>query len=135
MIRAVIDTNITVSALLFGGLPLTIVKAALAKKFTWVTSPFLIEESERVLSSNKFGLTSNEIKTLTLPIFSVAEIVIPQQSINIIPRCPADNHVLECAVEGKSNFIVTGDRRDLLVLEQFKGIGIITARKFLNQMA
>ena len=80
MIRAVVDTNITVSALLFGGLPFKIVQAALSKKFIRVTSPFLIEEAERVMSSDKFGLTAHEMKTLTSPIFSIAEIVIPTQS-------------------------------------------------------
>lgn len=87
MIRAVVDINITVSALLFGGLPLKVVQAALSKKFIWVTSPFLIEETERVMSSEKFGLIAQEMKTLTTPIFSIAEIVIPTQTINAIPRC------------------------------------------------
>ena len=132
MIRAVVDTNITVSALLFGGLPLKIVKAALSKKFIWVTSPFLIEEAERVLSSDKFGLSAHEMKTLTEPIFSMAEIVIPTMTINAIPRCPADNRVLECAVEGKCAFIVSGDRRDLLVLKKFQNVEIITARQFMD---
>ena len=132
MIRAVVDTNITVSALLFGGLPLKIVKAALSKKFIWVTSPFLIEEAERVLSSDKFGLSAHEMKTLTEPIFSIAEIVIPTMTINAIPRCPADNRVLECAVQGKCAFIVSGDRRDLLVLKKFQHVDIITARQFMD---
>jgi putative PIN family toxin of toxin-antitoxin system len=132
MIRAVVDTNITVSALLFGGLPLKIVKAALSKKFIWVTSPFLIEEAERVLSSDKFGLSAHEMKTLTEPIFSIAEIVIPSMTINAIPRCPADNRVLECAVEGKCTYIVSGDRRDLLVLKKFQYVEIITARQFMD---
>lgn len=134
MIRAVVDTNITVSALLFGGLPLKVVKAALSKKFIWVTSPFLIEETERVMSSEKFGITAHEMKTLTSPIFSIAEIVIPTQTINTIPRCPADNRVLECAIEGKCAFIVSGDRRDLLILKRFQHVDIITARQFIDRI-
>ncbi|MHB8744528.1 MAG: putative toxin-antitoxin system toxin component, PIN family [Sulfuricaulis sp.] len=56
MIRAVIDTNITVSGLLFGGLPLKIIHAALAKRLELVISPVLIDELERVLRSGKFSL-------------------------------------------------------------------------------
>jgi putative PIN family toxin of toxin-antitoxin system len=134
MIRAVVDTNITVSALLFGGLPLKVLRAALSQKFIWVTSPFLIEETERVLSSDKFGLAAQEMKALTSPIFSIAEVVIPSLSLNVVTRCPADNRVLECAVEGKCKFVVSGDRRDLLVLKKFQQIEIITARQFIDQI-
>jgi uncharacterized protein len=124
VLRAVIDTNITVSGLLFGGLPLKIIRAALARKFIWVTSPALMEETERVLRSNKFGLSEEEIQTLSAPVFGVAEIVVPVHPIQAIPRCPGDNRVLECAVEGKATLIVTGDRRDLLSLKEFRQIEI-----------
>lgn len=132
MIRAVVDTNVTVSGLLFGGLPLKVVRAAMSKSFVCVTSPYLIEEIERVMSSEKFGLTTQEMKNLTQPIFSISEVVIPLNTINAIPRCPADNRVLECAVEGRCNFIVSGDRRDLVSLKKFKNVEIITPRQFLE---
>jgi predicted nucleic acid-binding protein len=60
LIRAVIDTNITVSGFLFGGLPLGIINAALSHRFVWVTSPALMAETHRVLQSSKFGLSSGE---------------------------------------------------------------------------
>ncbi len=111
MIRAVIDTNITVSGLLFGGLPLKVIHAALARKYTWVTSPALINEVERVMRYKKFGLTNKEIQVLTQPIFAISEVVVPLETIDAIPRCPGDNRVLECAVEGNCDLIVTGDRQ------------------------
>jgi predicted nucleic acid-binding protein len=69
LIRAVVDTNVTVSGLLFGGIPLKVVHAALARRFTWVTSPVLIDEVERVMRYKKFGLTNHEVATLTQPLF------------------------------------------------------------------
>ena len=66
------------------------------------------------------------------PLFEVAEIVIPKKTINHIPRCSADNRVLECAIEGSCSIIVTGDRRDLLSLKKYHHIKIITARQFLD---
>ncbi len=134
MIRAVIDTNITVSGLLFGGLPLKIIHAALARRFEWVTSPVLINELERVLRSEKFALSDHEIQVLTTPIFGVAEIIVPEKTINAITRCPADNRVLECAIEGRCSVIVSGDRRDLLSLKRYHHVEIVTARQFFDRI-
>jgi putative PIN family toxin of toxin-antitoxin system len=99
-----------------------------------VTSPILIDEAERVMRSKKFGLTNQEVAVLTRPIFAIAEITIPVATINAIPRCPADNRVLECAVEGNCQVIVTGDRRDLLSLKSYHQVQIITARQFLDRL-
>ena len=106
MIRTVIDTNIVVSGLLFGGLPLKLIKAGVSGKFAWITSPFLIEEAERVMRSEKFGLTDREIRNLLAPILEVAEIVVPDEEIHAIKRCPA--------------------------LREFQGIQIIKVRDFMN---
>ena len=132
MTRAVIDTNISISGLLFGGLPLQVVEAALDRRFVWVTSPYLIEELEKALAHKKFGLTSHEIKSLTTPVFDIVEVVVPSTHIFQIKRCPGDNRVLECALDGDCDHIVTGDHRDLLSLKSFHGISILTARQFLE---
>ena len=129
-LRAVVDTNITVSGLLFGGLPLKIVKAGITRQFTWVISQPLMLELERVLSYKKFGLTQTEIKSATQPVFNAAEVIVPTSRFDVIDRCPGDNRVLECAVDGKCKVIATGDRRDLLSLEKFKSVEIITAKTF-----
>ena len=101
MIRAVIDTNIVVSGLLFGGLPYRVVRAAIDRKFTHVTSPPLMTEIEKVIRSKKFGLSHKEADFLLNPFFDRATIVVPTQEIDVIPRCPADNRVLECAIGRK----------------------------------
>jgi putative PIN family toxin of toxin-antitoxin system len=134
LIRAVIDTNITVSGLLFGGLPLKIIHAALARRFEWVTSPILMKELEQVLRSKKFALADHEIEVLMAPILRVAEIIVPEKTITTIARCPADNRVLECAVEGRCSVIVSGDRRDLLSLKRYLHVDIMTARQFLDRL-
>ena len=134
MIRAVIDTNVTVSGLLFGGIPFEIIHAALDRRFVWVTSPTLMEETRRVLQSRKFGLTHQEMRVLTKPLFEMAEIIIPEEKVSVISRCPADNRVLECAVEGYCSYIVSGDRHDLLSLIRYRDIEIIKARDFLERI-
>lgn len=134
MIRATIDTNVVVSGLLFGGIPLKILRAAFEQWFTWVTSPDLLSELESVLQLKKFSLSRAEIHDLTEPVMDAVEIVVPQKRLSVIKRCEADNRVLECAVEGQCEFIVTGDRRDLLSLREFHGIEIIEPRKFLSKL-
>jgi len=56
--------------------------------------------------------------------------VYPRKSLNIV-RDKKDNHVLECAVEGECEYIVSGDK-DLLVLKEFQGIKIVTPREFVR---
>jgi putative PIN family toxin of toxin-antitoxin system len=133
--RATIDTNVFVSGLLFGGLPLKILRAALEKKFILVTSPDLMNEIEKVLSSKKFELSAREISVLTRPLFDQAELIIPALKLSVIERCPADNRVLECAVEGKCDTIVSGDRRDLVSLKSFQEIVILTPRQFYEKLS
>jgi putative PIN family toxin of toxin-antitoxin system len=134
LIRAVVDTNITVSGLLFGGIPLEVIHAALSREYIWVTSPALMRETQKVLRSDKFGVTAEETQKLTQALWEVAEIIDPIHALEVIKRNPADNRVLECAAEGQCSLIVTGDRRDLLSLGRYRGIGIIKAREFLNRI-
>lgn len=134
MIRAVIDTNIAVSGLLFGGLPLKIIRAALARRFEWVTSPVLINELEQVLRSGKFALSAHEVQVLMTPILGITEIILPEETISVITRCPADNRVLECAIEGRCSVIVSGDRRDLLSLKRYQHVEIVMARQFFDRL-
>jgi len=134
LIRAVVDTNITVSGLLFGGIPLRVIHSAISHEFIWVTSPALIQEAQRVLRSDKFGVTAEEIQKLTRPLWEAAEIIDPIHPLDVIKRNTPDNRVLECASEGQCSLIVTGDRRDLLSLGRYRDIEIINAREFLNRI-
>ena len=68
-------------------------------------------------------------------LIEVAELVVPQRNISIIERSPADNRILECAVEGRAEFIVTGDKRDLGKLKTFEGIKIVSPSSFRSIFA
>lgn len=133
-IRAVLDTNVIVSGLLFGGVPKVIVDAALDRKFTAVSSMPLIKELQLVLSRPKFGLDEHLFRSLLEPYLDVVEIINPSSQVDEIKRCPADNRVLECAIDGESQYIVTGDQRDLVALKKFKGIPIITPKNFISRL-
>jgi predicted nucleic acid-binding protein len=61
----------------------------------------------------------------------VAEIVKPDMVLHVIQDDPDDNRVLECAVKGSADYIVTGDRH-LLRLGSYEAIAIVTVRQFLD---
>ena len=132
--RVVIDTNVAVSGLLFGGLPAQIISLALEKKISWCSSPELKAEMDRVLMKPKFGLSEQEYLGLTISVYDIIEWFNPVAKVDIIKRCPFDNRVLECALESSSKYIITGDRRDLVSLSEFQGIKILQPRTFLNNL-
>ncbi len=127
--KVVLDTNILISAFIFGGKPSQILSLVLTDKIQAFTSPVLIAEFFDVvnkklnLSAGELALTKNQIENKFL-------IVQPKNEIKI-SRDEDDNRVLEAAVEGGCNYIITGDK-DLLDLKNFKNIKIVTSDTFLS---
>ena len=64
-------------------------------------------------------------------IFSSAIIVFPQEKLNVVKEDSDDNRILECAVEGKVNYIISQDNH-LLKLREFQEIKILTPEEFLK---
>jgi len=129
-IRVCLDTNILVSALLFGGKPEEILDLAARKQINIISSPIILAELQQVLI-NKFMWTDNDAKQSLKSLMEILTLVVPQQKINKIKYGP-DNRILECAVEGKADFIISGDKKHLLPLSEFKEIKIITASQLLK---
>lgn len=88
-------------------------------------------ESRKVLERPKFKLTHEQIKIIISEIESVCELVHPAEIIQNICRDRDDHIILECAIEAKADYIVTGDE-DLLCLKFYQGIQIINSSNFLN---
>jgi len=88
-----------------------------------------MEEIKRNLI-NKFHRPNYETKKLISNIASISKLIVPKARIKLVQYLP-DNKILEAALEGKVNYIVTGDRKHLLPLKEFKGIPIITPAQFL----
>lgn len=86
------------------------------------TSPAIMGEIARVLRTQG-GWRETEIVSFLKLLARVAEIVIPTFTLRVIPEDEADNRILECAVAGKADLIVSGDS-DLRRLRSFQGIGI-----------
>ena len=131
MISAVLDSNIFISAFLFNGNQRRIINHAIEGDFRINSSHEIVSEIDSVLKRPKFKLTLNQISLFLNEINSLSEICYP--SAKIINSCrDSDDHIiLECAVESKSDYIVTGDN-DLLILKKYKAITIINSDAFLS---
>jgi uncharacterized protein len=128
--RVVADTNIFISALMFGGLPGSFLDLAFLRTFQLVTSAILLDELHEKLRS-KFALSADDADRVRAKLESAALLVKPNMVLKVIIDDPDDDRVLECAVAGGVDYIVSGDRH-LLKLGSFQGISIVTAREFIN---
>lgn len=133
MTRVVADTNIYISAVMFAGLPGSLLDLGLVRAVTLVISPPLLDELEEKLRV-KFGVTAKDAAAIRARLEGVADVVVPDFLLNVVKDDPDDNRVLECAVAGLVDYIVSGDRH-LLKLKAHAGIPILTARQFLDTIA
>ena len=127
--RVVLDTNVMVSALLFGGYPERVFLAGLRGEIQLLTSRALLRELERVLTE-KFKLGVRLVKDAMDLLKTLAEIVETTSRLKVIADPDDDNRVLECAVDGNAEFIVTGDTKHILPLKEYKGILILRPSEF-----
>lgn len=129
--KVTLDTNLLISALIFGGKPEQVYNLVLDKQIIAAISPILIAELTEVLTK-KFNFELVRIHQLEKIIKKHFKIVYPDKTINAVKDID-DNRVLEAAVEGKCSFIVTGDK-DLLTFKAFRGIKILTPDEFLKEL-
>jgi len=128
--RVVADTNIYISALMFGGLPDVFLRQAFLGAFMLVTSPVLLDELDEKLRS-KFGVSPEDADAIRNRLEEVAHLAQPDVVLDVIQDDPDDNRVLECAAAGKADYIVSGDRH-LLKLGSFGALPIMTVRQFME---
>jgi uncharacterized protein len=128
--RVVADTNIYISALMFGGVPGRFLDLALGRRFTLVTSKALLDELDEKLRG-KFAVSESDARAIRAKLEGNASVVNPDFELNAVADDPDDNRVLECAVAGEADFIVSGDRH-LLRIGAYEGIAIVTVRQFVE---
>ena len=131
--RFVLDNNILVSALLVkNSAPFWVIKKV-EKMGVILYSEATLLELNQVLNRKKFVkyFTVEEKQEFIVKLIESAELVAITESIDVC-RDPKDNKFLELAVSGEADFIISGDR-DLLVLNPFRNIEIITANDFLTR--
>ncbi len=128
--RVVFDSNIYISSLIF---PESQAEKAIIKIVNnldnLVLSKEIIDEVLSVLA-RKFSRDKEAISHTAVYLYDLGEIVNPEKRIKILKDNP-DNRILECAVSGHADVIVTGDKA-MLALKEYKRIKIITLREYLE---
>ena len=127
--RVVVDTNIFLSAFTFGGKPEILFEMARADRIQFVVSTAILAELASILKS-KFGWDDEDIRQALRVIGRHAELVKPGIRRRVLED-EADNRVLECAFEGRAEWIISGDRH-LLSLREFRKIPIVRVSDFLS---
>ncbi|EHQ51196.1 Nucleotide-binding protein PINc [Ectothiorhodospira sp. PHS-1] len=129
-----LDTNIVVSGLIWGGVPRQLLTWARDGRVTLYTSSALLDELADVLSRDKFAelLESQELSpTFLMQRYGMLAKLVTPQPIERTVRDVDDDVVIATALAAQADIIVTGDN-DLLVLHPWQGIQILNATSALN---
>jgi putative PIN family toxin of toxin-antitoxin system len=135
--RAVIDTNVLLSALLWGGTPRALLEHVRNGTLTLIISQALLAELARVLERPKFDvilLRSNTSRAQTLAeVRQLAEVIDPPPLVQPVCRDPDDDAVLALSIAAQADLLISGDD-DLLSLGSFEGILILTPAQALQRV-
>jgi putative PIN family toxin of toxin-antitoxin system len=130
-LKAVLDTNVYISAFQYPkGRNAVLWDAAIAGRFRLVVSPAIIREMAGVLRAD-FNWSEDRVQNAVRIVARVAGkgIVIPHTRVQVVTADPDDNRILECAIDGRADLIVTNDHH-LLDLKAYLGIPIIAGVDF-----
>jgi putative PIN family toxin of toxin-antitoxin system len=128
--RAVPDTNVLVSAFVFKGLPASLMDVAADEIFKPVTSQTLLDEFDEILQ-RKFHWPVSRRDAVLRKLQIICDVVSASNSLHVIKADPDDDRVLECAIAGRADYIISGDKH-LLNLGSYNGIAIVTVRQFMD---
>jgi putative PIN family toxin of toxin-antitoxin system len=131
-LKVVIDTNVVISGLLFGGTPEKLIPLWQKRAIRPVASKQIIDEYLRVLTYSRFKLDEAEINFLLyheiLPHFDIIDAPFQER---VIAEDPAEEKFIHCAQTGQAAYIISGDQH-LLALKTHNDIKILSPSEFLR---
>ena len=133
MLRVVLDTNVLISAILFGGKPRQVLGKAIRGEIRLCLSEPILEELKGVLQRSKIDYSPEMIQFIITELTGIADFVSPSETIDVVLEDPEDNRILECAVEAKANYVISGDFH-LLKLSRYHNIEVLNAAAFLERL-
>lgn len=129
--RIVVDTNVIISGVFFGGAPRQILNAIVISKVTACATTEIVDEYLEIVDEMVSRKQGNINKNILSPLIHSLEMIEPRTQVKL-SRDPDDDKFIGCAKDAKALYIVSGDK-DLLVLERYENIEIITAREFCDR--
>jgi hypothetical protein len=138
MIRAALDVNVLISALISpGGVPAQILGAWRAEGFAVVISEPILAEFRRVVAQpqlrNRHGLTPFRAERLVRGLRQFALVTPGGLEAHGVARDPDDDKLLACALEGGADYVVTGDK-DMLELREHEGVQMVSPADFIRML-
>jgi putative PIN family toxin of toxin-antitoxin system len=133
-LEVVLDTNVLVSGIGWEGPAARILRACRAGRFSLVTSNLLLEELVKVLSYPRLRVIAQhpDLPVILKWLYAPERIVFPQRTLHVISADPSDNHILEAALEGDVDTIISGDEH-LLNLKSFGNISVVSPAAFCRK--
>jgi putative PIN family toxin of toxin-antitoxin system len=128
--KIVVDTNIYLSAFVFpGGTTERVLEFVRDGRAQLFVSPEILTEFQHVLI-RKFKYPEKTAKEFVERVTAIAELVYPKERLAVIKACPPDNRILECALEAKANYLITGDKKHILPVKKIKETIILSPSAF-----
>ena len=127
----VIDTNVVISGIFFGGAPRKVLEAVVDKTLSAFATIEIVEEYTEIVQEMIKRKQGHLTAAVLYPFVQNLHLVEPATSVEV-SRDPDDDKFIGCAIDSKSYYIVSGDK-DLLVIEKYKDIEIITAAEFVSR--
>lgn len=129
--RIIIDTNVVISGVFFGGNPRRIIESVMRGETEACANAAIVEEYEEITAEMLARKQGRLRQDLLFPFISKLELYTPVADCHIC-RDPDDDKFISCAVDAKAVYIVSGDK-DLLDVQRYEGIEIITAAEFCER--
>ena len=129
--RIVVDTNVLISGVFFGGFPRKILKASVEGRVRACASMEILNEYQEIIREMVRRKQGNIDASILNPLIRSMEVIEPTSKIEIC-RDPDDDKFINCARDAQAMYIVSGDK-DLLVIQEFENISIVTAKEFCGR--
>lgn len=136
---AVLDTNVLISASfrIKDSIPDQILQKLRDQKFILITTPEILQEIEEVLNREKVlkitKMTEQEIKKFMQDLIDIAFVVPGNVVVQTVEKDPDDDKFLAAAIEGRANYVVSGDK-PLLNIKEYQGIKIVSPVDFISRL-
>lgn len=128
--RVVIDTNVVASAIFFGGKPKEIIDSVMTNQIDAYASAEILEEYSETVEYLKDKFPGKRPKVPLIDIEGKCRVINVSTKVNIY-RDPDDNKFIECAIDSKCYYVISGDK-DLLTVKEYDCIEIVTVAEFLE---
>ena len=130
--RAVLDTNVVMSAIFFGGDPRAIVRAAISRRIELVATRAVVNEYREIAARLQQSYSGVSCRRQLAILESALKMVWPVTLSGRVCRDPDDDAIVSCALGGKAKIICSGDE-DLLAINGYRGLEILRPREFKSR--